>query len=397
MNLMREFNLINFKCRILIALMIFPLVLNAQTINSQVNQINETDTTHLITLDDAIKLAAQQASDFRQAQLNEQLAREDITQAKAAFYPRVAVLPNFIYTSPSISRPAPLLLTNGSFQQVARPPSFLGANAISEYQGLINAAGEIDTSGKLRATLERNQALLAAAQAGTEIARLTLANTVGDVYFALSLATAKRRGAEQSLNAAQEFEKIAKLLVDGGEIAPVDLVRARLQTAQKIDELEQAKTLEITSGNALKSLIGIELNQPVSTIDLNMQLPLPDELQSISNTAIAARPEFAQFDAQQKSYELEAKIAGSERRPQFTYSISGGFISDSLLPNKISQFSGVQANVGVAIPLLIAARAKVGRRKPNCVGKSLKTIENWRKEILPNSLFRRVLKRKMPR
>ena len=350
---MREFYRKIFKFWWLIILMIFPSGSNAQTLNveSSVGSSAGIDVVSPITLDEAIKLAEQQASDFRQAQINEKIAKEDITQAKAAFYPRVGVLPNLIYTSPSISKPAAVLLTDGSVQQGVRPPSFLGANAISEYQGLINAAGEIDTSGKLRATLRRNRALLEAAQAGTLIARLTLQNLVGDIYFALSLATAKRRGAEQNLSAAQEFERITKLLVDGGEVAPVDLVRARLQTAQRLDETEQAKTAETTAGNALKSLIGVDFTQPVAAFDLNMQLPLPDEIQNISSAEITGRPEFAQFDAQQKSFEQEAKIAKDERRPQFTYSVNGGFISDSLLPNKIPKYLGAQANVGVTIPL----------------------------------------------
>lgn len=370
-NSMREFYRKNLKLWRLIVLIIFPLICNAQTMDSSNIQ---TAAVKPVTLDEAIKLAAQQASDFRQAQLNEKIVKEDITQAKAAFYPRVAVLPNLIYTSPSISKSAPVLLANGSFQQVARPPSFLGANAISEYQGLLNAAGEIDTSGRLRATLLRNQALLEAAQAGTQIARLALENTVGDIYFALSLATAKRRGAEQNLEAAREFERITKLLVDGGEVAPVDSVRARLQTAQRIDELEQAKTLEVTLGNALKSLIGIDLTQPISAADLNMQLPQIDEIQSISQTAIAARPEFAQFDAQQKSFEQEAKIARDERRPKFTYSISGGFISDSLLPNNLPKYLGVQANVGVTIPLF-----------DHGASKSRQTQAELRRQIVENN------------
>ncbi len=350
---MREFFRKNFKLWCLILLIVFPLALNAQTINSPIFPTNEIDTAKPIILDEAIKLAAQQASDFRQAQLNERIIKEDITQAKAALYPRVAALPNLIYTSPSILKPS----------GAPRPPSFLGANAISEYQGLLNAAGEIDTSGKLRATLRKNQALFAAAQAGTRIARLALENLVGDVYYALALATAKRRGAEQNLNAAREFERITKLLVDGGEVAPVDLVRARLQMAQRLDELEQAKAFEITSGNALKSLIGVDFTQTVSATDLIMQLPQPDEIQSVSQTAIAARPEFAQFDAQQKSFELEAKIAKDERRPQFTYSVSGGFISDSLFPNKIPKYLGVQANVGVTIPIFDKSASKSRQRQ----------------------------------
>ena len=252
-----------------------------------------------VTLDEAINLAEKQASDYTAARLNSRLVEEDIKQAKSAFYPRVAALPNVIFTSPSISK------TSG----VPRPPSFLGANAITEYQALINAAGEIDTSGKLRATLRKNQALLESAQAGTLVARLTLENTVTTVYYALAVATAKRRGAEENLRAAREFENITKLLVDGGEVAPVDLTRARLQTAQRLDELEQAKTVETTSGNALKSLTGIDFTETIAATDLNFEMPVAGEIESVSRTEINNRPEFAQFEAERKASEEDAKIA----------------------------------------------------------------------------------------
>src|ERR1044072_5033436 len=111
-----------------------------------------------LTLSEAIELALKQASNFRSAQLNEKIAGEDITQARSAFLPRVTAQPNYTYTSPSL---------NNSTDP--RPPSFLGADAINVYQGLINAAGEIDTSGKLRATLRKNQALLESARAGSAV------------------------------------------------------------------------------------------------------------------------------------------------------------------------------------------------------------------------------------
>src|SRR5712664_3651374 len=42
-----------------------------------------------LTLDEALRLANAQASNFQQAGLNEQIAGEDVRQAKAAFLPRV--------------------------------------------------------------------------------------------------------------------------------------------------------------------------------------------------------------------------------------------------------------------------------------------------------------------
>jgi len=115
-----------------------------------------------IQLADAIELALKQASSFKSAEFTERIAAEDVRQAKAAFYPKVAAVPTLIYTTPSLVRP--------SFG-LPRPPSFLGANAISEYQALANTSGELDTSGKLRATLRRNEFLLTITRPGTEHAR----------------------------------------------------------------------------------------------------------------------------------------------------------------------------------------------------------------------------------
>jgi outer membrane protein TolC len=294
----------------------------------------------ILTLNEAIDLALKQTSNYKAAQINEQIAREDVNQARAAFYPRITAQPNFIYTSPSLAK------TNG-----VREPSFLGANAITEYQGLINASGEIDTSGRLKATLLRNRALLESARAGSEIAKRELVQSVSDAYFNLALSETKRSGAESNLEAALEFENNTKLQLEAGEVAPVDLVRARLQTATRQDELEQAKTEESVNADALRFLIGYDFTTAVAATDLLLQMPNDSEIEGYVETAINTRPEFAQFEADRLAAEQDLKIAKTERRVQFTYSVSGGFISDSLAPIRLRDSLGVQANVGVTIPI----------------------------------------------
>jgi outer membrane protein len=337
---------------LLLAIRVFPQTDSPKIVS--VSKISDESRTNVdgaqpLTLAEAIDLALKQASAFKSAQINEQIAAEDIKQAKAGFYPKVSVQPNLIYTSPSFSKPV-----DGS----PRPPSFLGANAITEFQGLINAAGEIDLSGKLKATLERSKTLLESARAGSEIARRELIQSVGDAYFNLALATTKRRGAAENLQSAEGFEANTKLQLDAGEVAPVDLVRARLQSAQRRDELALAQTEETVAADALKFLVGYDFNTPIAVEELLIQLPQDDEINRYTETAIASRPEFAQLEADKKAAEQDVKIAQSERKPQLTYSVSGGFISDSLRPNRIGNSTGVQANVGVTIPLFDRGASK---------------------------------------
>src|SRR5260370_1333419 len=186
---------------------------------------------HPLTLDEALRLANIQASSFQQAGLNEQIAAEDVRQAQAAFLPKVSAPLSYIYTSPALG------LKPGE----PRVQSLIANNAISEYQALVNVSGDFDIAGKLRATLARNRALLAAAHAGTEVARRTLAEAVLEAYYGLALAIAQRTAAESNLAAAEAFERITSLLLSGGEIAPVDLTRAHLQAILRPDELERGR------------------------------------------------------------------------------------------------------------------------------------------------------------
>ena len=323
-----------------------PVRITPARLSSAPTDRTNVDRAQPLTLQQAIDLALGQASDLTTAQVNERIVAEDIRQAQAALLPKFDAKPNYIYTSPSLGDVRP------------RPPSFLGANAINEIQGLITASGEIDTSGKLSATVKRNQALLASAHAGTAVARRNLIQAVTEAYFGFALASAKRRSAQTNLSAAEEFENNTKLQLDAGEVAPVDYTRARLQTASRRDELEQATTEESVNADSLRVFIGVRFVEPVATEDLLANMPVDNEIERFSEAAIATRPEFAQFEADRRAAEEEIQIAKADRRPQFTYSVGGGFISDSLAPTHIRDSLGVDVNVGMTIPIFDWGAAK---------------------------------------
>jgi len=215
----------------------------------------------------------------------------------------------------------------------------------------VNVAGDIDIAGRLRATLAKNRALLAAAHAGTEVARRALVQTVVETYYGLALAIVQRQAAEQNLAAAEEFERITALLLSGGEIAPVDLTRAQLQTAARRDELERARAAEAVAAGSLRILVGYNFLTPISTTDLTMTIPVDDEVNRVTADMISTRPEFAQFEAERRAAEQEVRLAKADRRPQLSYSINGGFDTDSVHPPTLREHSGVSAAVNLAIPI----------------------------------------------
>lgn len=294
-----------------------------------------------LTREEAVALAIAQASTFQQARLAELIAAEDVKQAKAAFLPKASIPSSVIYNSPTINGP----------NARGDPFSFISANAVTEYQPLAGVAGELDLAGGLRATLRRQVALLEAARAGTEVARRALVQAVDEAYYGLALAAAKRASAELSVAAAEEFDRITGLMLNAGEVAQVDLTRARLQSAARRDELEQARVAESVAGDSLKVLIGYDFAAPVAAVDLSILPPDSSELNRFTPDLILKRPEFAQFDALKRAAEQDAKAARAERRPQFSYSVFGGFDSDSLHARTLHETTGVLATVSVTIPL----------------------------------------------
>ena len=294
-----------------------------------------------LTLDEALRLANAQASSFQQAGLNERIAAEDVKQAQTAFLPKVSAPLSYIYTSPAFGQPA----------GTPRAPSFIANNAISEYQALVNVSGDLDIAGKLSATLAKNRALLAAAHAGTDVARRALAQAVLEVYYGLALAIAQRTAAEGNLAAAEEFERITSLLLSAGEIPPVDLTRAHLQTIARRDELERARANEEVAAGSLRVLVGYDFTRPIITTDLALVLPNDNEFQQFSSGDISRRPEFIQLEAQLRAATQDIKIARSDRLPALSYSMNGGFDTDSLTGARLKEHSGVSAAISLTIPI----------------------------------------------
>ena len=294
-----------------------------------------------LSLQEALRLANAQASGFQTALLNERIAAEDVRQAQVAFLPKVSTPLSYTYTSPALGLPP----------GEPRGPSFVSADGIGVYDALVNLSGDFDIAGRLRATLAKNRALLAAAHAGAEVARRELAQAVIETYYGLALANAQFRAAETNLDAAKEFEHITSLLLSAGEVAPIDLTRAQLQTLARRDELEKARGNEAVAAGSLRVLVGYDFERPISTTDLALAVPIGSEYQQFKAEDVSRRPEFTQLDQQLRAAQQEIRIARADRLPSLSYSINGGFDTDSVKSPRLKEHTGVSAGISFSIPI----------------------------------------------
>jgi outer membrane protein len=280
--------------------------------------------------------ALQQVSAFQQAQNDEAIAAGDLVQARAGLLPRVRDAFTITYNTPQ--RPPGDPAT----------PSFIAANAVHEYQNLIGVTGDFGF-GMLSA-VRRARAALEAAHAGTAIARRGLIRAVNEAYYGAGLATAKRHAADQSLAAATEFERVTRLNFEAGEVPEVDLIRARLQTAARRDELAQAREAEAVANASLGTLLGYDLTRTPS-IEPLPQTIAAGELDTISSAGVKRRPEFAQFEAQLRAARADVAVARGDWLPRITYSVDHGFDSDTLMADQVRLHRGVLATATVDVPI----------------------------------------------
>jgi len=285
-----------------------------------------------ITIENATEAALRQATAYQQALIEEQTAALDLTQSRAALLPRLRSSSTATYNKP---------LNPGS-----PDPSFIAANAAREYQELVGVEGSLDFG--TRAAIARSRALLAAAHAGTEVARRALVRGVREAYFGLGLATAKRRSAEETLAAAEEFERVTALQHTGGELAEVDVIRARLQTAQRRDDAEQARLQEAEALAAMRVLTGIRAPEPLAVSDLNPQPAIAD-IERFTNSA--TRPELTQAEQQLRAARSDIGVARAGRLPSLSYAVDEGFDSPSLHTSDIRQHRGYLATANLVIPI----------------------------------------------
>jgi len=294
-----------------------------------------------LSLDEVLRLANAQASAFQSASINERIAAEDVRQAQAAFLPKVSTPLSYIYTSPALGLPP----------GEPRAPSFISADAIGVTDALVNVSGDFDIAGRLRASLARNRALLAAAHAGTDVARRALAQAVVEAYYGLALANVQRRAAEDNLDAAKKFEDITSLLLSGGEVASVDLTRAQLQTLARRDELERARANEEVAAGALRVFVGYEFTRSINTTDLALDIPIDSDYRQFKAEEVSRRPDFIQLEQQLRAAQQEIRIARADRLPSLSYSVNGGFETDSVKAPRLKEHTGVSAAISFSIPI----------------------------------------------
>lgn len=288
-----------------------------------------------LTFADALARARQYAVELQTANIAALLAREDRIQAKAAFFPQLQQVDEFIYTQP-----------NGTLTGIWVPND--GPHVYYVY-----AQAHEDLSFVHRAEYRRAQAAEALAQAKADLAARGVFATLAQDYYGLVIAQRKLGNAEQSLRDARAFQDLTEKQEQGGEAAHADVVKAELQTDQRERDVADAQLAIVKARLTLGVLLFPDFQQNFSVRDDIEQTPPLESFQELEQQAQAKSPELriAQASIRQEKADVSAARAAYLPAPfmDYFYGIEANQLAlyDRLHQNNL----GTVFDVGVNIPL----------------------------------------------
>jgi outer membrane protein TolC len=256
-----------------------------------------------VTLEEAIRLAKNNAPDFRVAIADAGIAHEGSAQSRAALLPSLSYTTGAIYTEP-----------NGTAAGV-----FVGANGPHEYlsQGVVHEALSFASVADYR----RARAQEALARAKAEIAVRGLVTTVTKDFYGVIVAQQKFENAQAAAAEAQKFVKLSQQLENGGEVAHSDVVKAQLQANDRERDVQDLQLAAEQAKLGLAVLIFPTFTSDYEVVNDLAQLPPLPELTHIQDLAAHNNPEIAAANAtiQASQHEVAAAVAGHLPSITFDY------------------------------------------------------------------------------
>ncbi|HEV8385932.1 MAG TPA: TolC family protein [Candidatus Acidoferrales bacterium] len=270
-----------------------------------------------LTLDDCIRTALSVPSAASLAKQDSDIANLAVRQAQAALLPHAKFDAEYTYNS---------VLRGRSPQQ-----SFVALNGVREYSTLVTTEQAVDISGRLRAEVAIARAERDVAGASATISLRDLKRAVTAAYYRLLLTRHLETALRDSLTESEGFEKRTKLLLDQGEVARADLVKASAAASGLRQAYNAAHLDALTANYELAAFWTKDVTTPLDIVDVFLQEPVePSEISISGASPFLTRPEFSLFDAERRVLLQEARRARANLFPQADVKFQYGVDSNAM-------------------------------------------------------------------
>jgi outer membrane protein TolC len=253
-----------------------------------------------ISFEEALRRARQYAGQLQSANLAVLLAKEDTAQVRAGRLPSVNAFNQYIYTE-----------GNGTPSGV-----FVANDGVHVYNEQAVVHEEL-LSLLRRGELNRALAAEAVAHAKADIASRGLTATVLQDFYAIVAAERKLANANLSLKQAQQFADITGKQEAGGEVAHADVVKARIDLAQRERDLREGQLAVEKAKISLGILIFPDFSSSFSVVDDLEPPALLPPAPEVEAQATATSPEVHAAAASVQQASQDVTVARYQYLPSF--------------------------------------------------------------------------------
>lgn len=256
------------------------------------------------TLDTLISLATNNNFNLATAARRLEIARNNISLARAAYYPTIGL--NASFTRERVSG------VSGNTP---------GQAAVNQYATLeLNASWEIDLFGKITSKVKSQKALYTASKAEYAAAMVSLCSELAKDYIQLRVWQAQLNIAREHINAQRRIVDITTARLEAGIGSMLDVSQAKTvlySTEATIPPLENSIRTMI---NSIALLTGLYADQ--LPVNVAQSSPLPDWHRIVSAgipaQLLRRRPDIVEAEAQLASDAAQLGVAKKEFLPTLT-------------------------------------------------------------------------------
>ena len=277
------------------------------------------------TLQECIDYALENNIQLKQSRLTNAQNELDVKQSKAALFPSLSFSTNQNGSWRPFSE-STINLTNGTMTTTRNTTSYNGSYGL-------NASVTVWNGGRNTKTIKRNEYTQAMSELDTERTANSIQEQITQLYVQILYQTEAVKMNEEILKASQQQRDRAKVMVEVGSLAKVDLVQLEAQVSQDEYNIVNSKSQLENNKMQLKQLLELMDSQEFNVVANNVSeaavlAPIPDKA-TVYNAALANRPEIKSSKLNMEASDLAIEIAKAGYLPTVNLNASMGTSNSS--------------------------------------------------------------------
>jgi len=311
-----------------------------------------------LTLEDSVKLALEQNPFYLAEKAKEDQASYMVREAVSSFFPALNAQGIHILDKKVMTIDMPSFVPG-------MPPQKIKLDFTRNYQFSLSFSLPLSAGGRLVSGYKQaNYNLMSTKEAIRQSMQETVFN-VKKAFYGYLLAKKFVEVSEEAVGLADKHWKNVKSLYDVGMASKFDLLRSEVQVANLKPQLIRAKNGLSTAELGLKTLLGLDLKQPIEVKGELSYKEFEANADAGVAKALANRPEMNQLKFQQQMAHEMLKMARGAYLPTLAIGGAYNYWGNRFKFTKDSWESYYSVNLVLDIPLFngFVNSAKVGESK----------------------------------